>query len=303
MRVFISFLRDSILTLTHSLLPLFNIGCLTIKYEQAWKKIEETKKKAKDIMHVKQRNQEQIRLKEQRRREKDLEERMLLERNQNMKNNIKENITMTKEQLLKKQYDEAEKIKQEKREQAEQLMLFKQQEALKAASAKQKIRNAQMEAEEKRRLDQAEKKARTRAELQQRIIAENQRRLQIEVRFKLRENTHKSVLPIYYKINALFSFFVQAEVAMMEQEELELIKRLQNTQMMQKTAYDDLENALNGSFNREQAAQLQQQMMGANGDRGHTPVKGSVPNSSGRPQTSQSSSGVKYTNKGPVGGS
>jgi hypothetical protein len=40
---------------------------------------------------------------------------------------------------------------------------------------------------------------------------------------------------------------------MMEQEELELIKRLQNTQMMQKTAYDDLENALNGSFNREQA--------------------------------------------------
>jgi hypothetical protein len=60
-----------------------------------------------------------MRIKEQRRREKDLEERMLLERNQNMKNNIKENITMTKEQLLKKQYDEAEKIKQEKREQAE----------------------------------------------------------------------------------------------------------------------------------------------------------------------------------------
>jgi hypothetical protein len=67
-------------------------------------------------MHVKQRNQEQVRIKEQRRREKELEERMLLERNQNMKNNIKENITMTKEQLLKKQYDEAEKIKQEKRE-------------------------------------------------------------------------------------------------------------------------------------------------------------------------------------------
>jgi hypothetical protein len=34
-----------------------------------------------------------------------------------MKNNIKENITMTKEQLLKKQFDEAEKIKMEKREQ------------------------------------------------------------------------------------------------------------------------------------------------------------------------------------------
>jgi hypothetical protein len=32
-------------------------------------------------MSVKQRNQEQMRIKEQRRREKDLEERMLLERN------------------------------------------------------------------------------------------------------------------------------------------------------------------------------------------------------------------------------
>ena len=62
-------------------------------------------------MHVKQRNQEQQRIKDQRRREKDLEERMLLERNQNMKNNIKDNITMTKEQLLKNQYDEADKIK------------------------------------------------------------------------------------------------------------------------------------------------------------------------------------------------
>jgi hypothetical protein len=30
----------------------------------------------------------------------------------------------------------------------------------------------------------------------------------------------------------------------MEQEELELIQRLQNTQMMQKAAYEDLENAL-----------------------------------------------------------
>jgi len=40
----------------------------------------------------------------------------------------------------------------------------------------------------------------------------------------------------------------------MEQEELELIKRLQNTQIMQKTAYDDLENALNGSLSQEQIA-------------------------------------------------
>jgi len=32
----------------------------------------------------------------------------------------------------------------------------------------------------------------------------------------------------------------------MEQEELELIQRLQNTQLMQKNAYEELENALAG---------------------------------------------------------
>ena len=78
------------------------IALLKMEEQKAWKKIEETKKKAKDIMSVKQRNQEQMRIKEQRRREKELEERMLLERNQNMKLNIKETIQLTKEQLLKK---------------------------------------------------------------------------------------------------------------------------------------------------------------------------------------------------------
>jgi hypothetical protein len=83
-----------------------------------------------------------------------------------MKNNIKENIITTKEQLLKKQFDEAERIKIEKREQYELLMMQKQQEQLKAASIKQMVRNQQQEAEAKKRLDMAEKKARSRAELQ-----------------------------------------------------------------------------------------------------------------------------------------
>lgn len=116
-------------------------------------------------MHVKQRNQDQTRLKEHRRREKELEERMLLERNTNMKNNIKDNINMTKDQLMRKQFDEAERIKMEKREQQELLNMQREQDQLKAASIKQMVRNQQQEAEAKRRLDMAEKKARARAEL------------------------------------------------------------------------------------------------------------------------------------------
>ncbi len=117
------------------------IALLKMEEQKAWKKIEETKKKAKDIMSVKQRNQDQLRIKEQRRREKELEERMLLERNQNMKNNIKDGIYLNKEQMLKKQFEEAERIKMEKREQAELVLMQKQQEQLKAASIKQLVRN------------------------------------------------------------------------------------------------------------------------------------------------------------------
>lgn len=38
----------------------------------------------------------------------------------------------------------------------------------------------------------------------------------------------------------------QHMIERMEREELELIQRLQNTQMLQKAAYDDLESALAG---------------------------------------------------------
>jgi hypothetical protein len=40
----------------------------------------------------------------------------------------------------------------------------------------------------------------------------------------------------------------EAEVARLEKEELELISRLQNTQMMQRTAFEDLEMALSGQI-------------------------------------------------------
>jgi hypothetical protein len=37
----------------------------------------------------------------------------------------------------------------------------------------------------------------------------------------------------------------------MEQDELELIQKLQNTQILQKAAYEDLEGALNGQTSPE----------------------------------------------------
>ena len=49
---------------------------------------------------------------------------------------------------------------------------------------------------------------------------------------------------------------VQAEVERMEREELELIQKLQNTQLMQKEAYDNLEGALNGDVSPEKLSSM-----------------------------------------------
>lgn len=49
-------------------------------------------------------------------------------------------------------------------------------------------------------------------------------------------------------------------IAKMEQEELELIKRLQNTQLLQQAAYEDLENALT---TKQNAPEQERPMTGA----------------------------------------
>jgi hypothetical protein len=61
------------------------ITLLKLEEKKAWKKIEETKKKAREIMQVRQRNQETQKQKEQRLKDKEDEERFLIERNTNMR--------------------------------------------------------------------------------------------------------------------------------------------------------------------------------------------------------------------------
>jgi hypothetical protein len=80
------------------------------------------------------------------------------------------------------------------------------------------IKNQELSLQDRKVRDAMERKAKARQDTIQKILEENQRRLNIE-----------------------------SDVARMEQEELELIGRLQNTQMLQKAAYDDLESALGGS--------------------------------------------------------
>ena len=88
---------------------------------------------------------------------------------------------------------------------------------------KQMIKNQEYELEERKRKEHQDRKQKARQDLINKILSENEKRMKIE-----------------------------NEVERMEKEELDLIQKLQNTQLVQKAAYDDLEGALNGEVSPEQ---------------------------------------------------
>ena len=94
---------------------------------------------------------------------------------------------------------------------------MKTQDLMQKATLRNFIKSQHREAEERRVKLERDRKEKARIETEKKIEEENRMR-------RYREE----------------------EVARMEQEELELIQRLQNTQLLQKTAYEELENALAG---------------------------------------------------------
>jgi len=79
------------------------------------------------------------------------------------------------------------------------------------------IKNQQREAQDKRQRDLMERQLRAKAQIEDKMYREESKRVE-----------H------------------QGMIEKMEREELELIQRLQNTQLLQKAAYEDLESALTG---------------------------------------------------------
>mmetsp|Transcript_17599 Transcript_17599/g.12552 ORF Transcript_17599/g.12552 Transcript_17599/m.12552 type:complete len:109 (+) Transcript_17599:108-434(+) len=74
------------------------IALLKAEEKKAWKKIEETKKKAKEIMKVKERVDEQTKMKQDKEMQKQEELKQIQQKNELQKDQIKQNIQITKEQ-------------------------------------------------------------------------------------------------------------------------------------------------------------------------------------------------------------
>ncbi len=136
-----------------------------------------------------------------------------------IKEQNRQNVDQTRRNLEEKVKRDVDTVKNEKREQRDYMQVIKQQEYVKNNSLKQMIKGQQVEAREKKQRELIEKQMRAKQQVEDKMMREEQKRIE-----------H------------------QAMIERMEREELELIQRLQNTQLLQKAAYDDLENALGGNY-------------------------------------------------------
>lgn len=76
------------------------IALLKLEERKAWKKIEETKKKATQIVNQRKRNQKVAKEREERRIQKEREKERLMERNRQIKEQLKENIEHKKREVF-----------------------------------------------------------------------------------------------------------------------------------------------------------------------------------------------------------
>ena len=220
-----------------------------LNLKQAWKRIEETKKKAEEIIKTRQRNEEMMRKKEERERQKEEEVKKKQENNVTIKQQVKSRleISKSKKQGLNQAKANAIRIEQTVlillrllailQDNQEALEQQKQNNILKKYDKKRQIKEKEREALEKRTREnvficditknaakimtntiQEERKEKAKIAIEEKILSEQKERLEKE-----------------------------AHLSKMEQEEEELIQKLKNTQVLQQAALEDLEQALSSS--------------------------------------------------------
>ena len=128
------------------------IALLKLEEKKAWKKIEETKKRAEQAMNIRQRNDEDRRRKDDMRRQREAEEEARLETNLAQKEATRQAIMSQNQHKQMKQISEAQRLKDESAKNAQIIALQKEQEYMKNNNIKEMIRQQKLEAEERKRL-------------------------------------------------------------------------------------------------------------------------------------------------------
>jgi len=191
------------------------IALLKQEEEKAWKKIEETRKRASEIMELRKQNEQKFNAKEDMYRAKWESIRNAQAQNAMSREQAKASRDETRRGLLEQKHQNAQNTKQ----QSQQILIQKKarEEADHEANRQRSNYLKQRKEEAKRRL-------------------EEEHQAQME---KLRDDCEARTAQ-----EDLLRARTEALVAKMEKEEMELIQRLQNTQTVQRNAYEELEVAL-----------------------------------------------------------
>jgi hypothetical protein len=216
------------------------IALLKQEEEKAWKKIEETRKRATEIHTLRSANEEKFAAKEQFYKAKWESIRSAQKNNGDNREKAKAIREATRAGLLDQRYENAQRTKNESQQ---FLMQKKTREAADRQGNTERMNLIKQKKEEaKRRL-------------------EEDRLNQLE---KFREDYEARTAQ-----EEMLRARTDALVAKMEKEEMELIQRLQNTQTVQRNAYEELEQALGTT-----SQQMSSNSMGKVGHGGMAPRAG-----------------------------
>ena len=194
---------------------------------KAWKKIENTKKKANDKLQYLQNVVHNNKLKVEAKKNKEKEILAKKEQNKKMNQKIKNNTAAQKEKL-KRQIEEEAKLLKIQKTYNKQLINFLNEEKINENKSKCAcIKSEKTFNDEKRRIQEHQKRMKLREELEKKLIEE----------YKLKEQAET-------KRNKA------------EQEELEMIKKLQTTTQLHQNISDELEKmnintVMRGDYNDE----------------------------------------------------
>ena len=196
--------------------------------KKAWKKIENTKKRANDklqhLQHIVQNNKIKVEVKKQ--KEKELLEKK--EHNKKMNEKIK-NSTAAKKEKLKRQIEEEAKLLKIQKIYNKQLINFLNEETVNQNKSKCAcVKSQKTFNQEKKKIMDHQKRMKLREELERKLIEE----------YKLKEEA-------------------ETKRSKAEQEELEMIKKLQTTTQIHQNISNELEkmninSVMRGDYDNEQ---------------------------------------------------
>lgn len=190
------------------------IALLKEEEAKALKKIDDTRRRAREIMDKRLKAETERRLKEEERKAKDEEMRIRSEHLRLIKEERKTAAFTARETVMQKLRAQVLSVRESKAQNQELIEKGNNEVMLEKARITQRRKDEEHEARRRREMEEYEKQARFKAELAQKTQSELARKQELE-----------------------------DQIRRMEAEELELINKLQNTQLMQKTALQELEEA------------------------------------------------------------